>query len=75
MSEKKTFENALDKLESIVQELESGSLDLDKMLKLFEKGMKLTRLCHDQLQEVEDRINTIIKDGDQVIEKPGMPTS
>ena len=75
MSEKKTFENALDKLESIVQELESGSLDLDKMLKLFEKGMKLTRLCHDQLQEVEDRINTIIKEGDQVIEKPGMPTS
>ena len=75
MSEKKTFENALDKLESIVQELESGSLDLDKMLKLFEKGMKLTRLCHDQLQEVEDRINTIIKDGDQIIEKPGMPTS
>ena len=75
MSEKKIFENALDKLESIVEELESGSLDLDKMLKLFEKGMKLTRLCHDQLQEVEDRINTIIKEGDQVIEKPGMPTS
>ena len=75
MSEKKTFENALDKLESIVEELESGSLDLDKMLKLFEKGMKLTRLCHDQLKEVEDRINTIIKDGDQFIEKPGMPTS
>ena len=75
MSEKKIFENALGKLESIVEELESGSLDLDKMLKLFEKGMKLTRLCHDQLQEVEDRINTIIKDGDQVIEKPGMPTS
>ena len=45
MAKKKTFESALEQLESIVEELESGSMDLDKMLKLFEEGMKLTQLC------------------------------
>ena len=75
MDKKKTFENALVELESIVEELESGSPDLDKMLKLFEEGMKLTLLCRGQLKEVEARISTIMKDGDEFIEKPGIPSS
>ena len=72
MAKKKKFESALAELESIVKELESGSLDLDKMLKLFEEGMKLTQLCRGQLNEVEERISTIIKDGERFIEKPGI---
>ena len=72
MAKKKTFESALEQLESIVEELESGSPDLDKMLKLFEEGMKLTQLCRGQLKEVEERISTIIKDGDGFIEKSGI---
>ena len=72
MAKKKTFESALTQLESIVEELESGSLDLNKMMKLFEEGMKLTQLCRGQLKEVEDRISTIMKDGEGFIEKPGI---
>ena len=72
MSNKNTFEGALSQLESIVEELESGSPDLDKMLKLFEEGMKLTQLCRGQLEEVEERIITIMKDDDEFIEKPGI---
>ena len=72
MAKKKTFESALTQLESIVEELESGSLDLNKMMKLFEEGMQLTKLCRGQLKEVEERIITIIKDDDEFIEKPGI---
>ena len=75
MAKKKTFESALEQLESIVEELESGSPDLDKMLKLFEEGMKLTKLCQQQLKEVEERITTIMKDGDEFIEKSGITPS
>ena len=75
MPKKKTFESTLAQLESIVEELESGSLDLDKMLKLFEEGMRLTKLCRGQLKEVEDRISTLMKSGDDFIEKPGIDPS
>ena len=75
MAKKKKFESSLAQLEAIVKELESGSLDLDKMLKLFEEGMTLTQLCRGHLKEVEDRISTIIKDGDGFIEKPGIDLS
>ena len=72
MAKKKTFESALAELESIVEELESGSLDLNKMMKLFEEGMKLTQQCQGKLKEVEKRIITIMKDGDDFVEKPGI---
>ena len=75
MAKKETFEHTLKQLESIVVELESGSLDLDKMLELFEEGMQLTQHCHLQLKEVEDKITTILKDGDKLIEKTGISSS
>jgi len=75
MGKKNTFESTLAQLESIVEELESGSQDLDKMLELFEEGMKLTQLCRGQLKEVEERISTIMKDGKGFIEKPGIDPS
>ena len=75
MAKKQTFESALIELESIVSELESGSSDLDKMFKLFKNGMLLTQYCRKQLREVENRISTLIKDGDELIEKPGVDVS
>jgi exodeoxyribonuclease VII small subunit len=75
MAKKQKFESALEQLESIVEELESGSPDLNKMLRLFEEGMKLTQLCRGHLKEVEDRISTIIKDGKGFIEKSGIDPS
>ena len=75
MAKKKTFESSLIELEFIVKELESSSPDLEKMLKLFEKGIKLTQLCRGQIDEVEERISTIIKEGDGFIEKTGIDQS
>ncbi len=72
MAKKQTFETALAKLEAIFEELESGSPDLNKMLELFEEGMKLTQICRGHLNVVEERISTIIKDGEGFIEKSGI---
>lgn len=44
------FEEALKKLEKIVEELESGKLSLDDSLKKYEEGVRLSRFCHKTLQ-------------------------
>ena len=72
MPNKKTFENAFNELETIIEELESGSPTLDKMMQLFEDGMKLMTVCQKHLTEVEGRITTLIKTQDKFIEKPGI---
>jgi len=72
MPEKKTFEVALSELQSIIEELESGSSSLDRMLTLFEDGMKLMAFCRDQLNNVESRVKTLIKDNDEFFEKSGI---
>ena len=72
MSKKKTFEHMLKELETIIEELESGSPTLDKMMKLFEDGMILMKICQEHLQEVEGRVNTLIKTQDKFSEKPGI---
>jgi exodeoxyribonuclease VII small subunit len=61
MAEKK-FEAALARLEEIVKELESGDLPLDLSLKLFEEGIKLSRICNKRLEEAERRVEILIKD-------------
>ena len=72
MSEEKTFEMALTELQSIIENLESGSPSLEKMIQLFEEGMKLMSYCRDELNDVEDRIKTLIKNNDDFIEKAGI---
>ncbi len=61
MAEKK-FEAALGRLEEIVKELESGDLPLDLSLKLFEEGIKLSRICNKRLEEAERRVEILLKD-------------
>jgi exodeoxyribonuclease VII small subunit len=61
MAEKK-FEAALARLEEIVKELETGDLPLDLSLKLFEEGIKLSRLCNKRLEEAERRVEILLKD-------------
>ncbi len=72
MPKTKTFENALNELETIIEELESGSPTLDKMMQLFEDGMKLMKVCQEHLSDVEGRITTLIKTQDEFSEKPGI---
>ena len=75
MTKKQTFEDDLKNLQNIIEELESGSPSLDKMMQLFEDGMKLMQECRTHLTEVEERINTLIKTGEDYSKKPGMDQS
>ena len=61
---KQTFENAMKRLEAIVQELESGDLTLDEAMKKFQEGVKLSRLCSQRLDETEKRVSILLKDED-----------
>ncbi len=60
MSEIK-FEKAMTRLESIVEELERGDLDIDKSLEIFEEGVKMSRLCSKKLNEAEAKIEKLSK--------------
>ncbi len=75
MSEKQTFEKSLTDLQAIIEELESETSSLDKMVHLFEEGMKLMKICRTKLDEVENRISTLVKENDEFSEKSGIKQS
>lgn len=60
-SESAGFEANLKRLEEIVKSMESGTLDLDQMIAAFEEGQKLVKACSTTLNEVEQRIEIIVK--------------
>ena len=59
---RKNFEGALDELEQVVEQLESGDLALDDSLAAFEKGVGLVKFCNHKLNEVEKKVELLIKD-------------
>lgn len=61
MAEKK-FEKAMERLELIVQSLESGDLALEESLKVFEEGIELVRFCNTKLDEAEQKITILTKE-------------
>jgi exodeoxyribonuclease VII small subunit len=63
-----TFEQALKRLEEIVEALETEDLDLDKSLQFFEEGVYLSRHCNQQLQAAEKRIDVLLKKADGTLE-------
>ncbi len=70
-----TFEQALSELEQIVQRLERGELPLEDSLRLYEEGIRLSRLCHAKLEEAEGRIEVLLKDaqGELARDQQGRP--
>ena len=56
------FEKAMTRLESIVEELERGDLNIDKSLAIFEEGIKMSRICSKKLNEAESKIEKLTKD-------------
>jgi exodeoxyribonuclease VII small subunit len=58
------FEDALKKLEGIVDRLESGDLSLDDSLAQYEDGIKLVRLCQKKLEQARKRIEILVKTKD-----------
>ena len=67
MAKKKSspsFEEALQKLESLVEKMESGDTSLERSLESFEEGMHLIRACREQLENAEQKVQSLIKDSD-----------
>lgn len=63
------FEDNLKKLESIVDGMESGQMNLDDMIKAFENGRKLAAECRKDLESVQQRIEKVTKGG-EIAEMP-----
>lgn len=60
--EKITFEAAMEQLETIVEKLEEGDVPLEKAISYFQEGMKLSKICHDKLQQVEKQMDQILRE-------------
>jgi len=58
------FEQSLKQLETLVESLETGNLNLDESLKSFEKGIKITRDCQSALSDAEQRVRILTRDRD-----------
>ena len=65
-TEEINFEQALEELEILVSQMESGELSLDESLKAFERGVTLTRQCQSALQQAELKVQALTEDGELV---------
>lgn len=72
MTRKKTtsvFEDSMEELEKLVEQMEQGDISLEESLKAFERGIKLTRACQQSLQEAEQKVQILLeKNGQQNLE-------
>jgi exodeoxyribonuclease VII small subunit len=69
MSSKKkepTFEEALEKLESLVASMESGDIPLAALVEKFEEGTKLVKTCEQRLKQAELKIEKLREENDSV---------
>lgn len=60
MTKEKKFEDKLKELEEIVNELESGEIDLDSSIEKYTIAMKLVKECDEKLKNVEEQVNKIV---------------
>ena len=56
-----SFENAMDRLEAIVEQMESDKMHLDELIQRYEEGMKLAKICQERLASAEQRIEIITR--------------
>jgi exodeoxyribonuclease VII small subunit len=61
VNDKQTFEESLARLEQIVSQMDAGELGLDEMIAKFEEGSRLIKTCSDKLNEVERKIEKLVK--------------
>jgi len=61
-STSQTFENAIERLEAVVEQMESDSLPLEDLLSRYEEGLKLVKFCSEKLDSAEKRIEIIARD-------------
>ena len=64
INDKINFEDALKELEEIVKKMENGDFSLNESLKLFERGITLTRLCSSELEHAKQKIEILVKENE-----------
>jgi exodeoxyribonuclease VII small subunit len=64
------FEECLQQLEHVVDQLERGDLPLEQALKLFEEGMKLSLSCRQELEQAEGRVEILLKQNGKLQAQP-----
>ena len=64
------FEEAIEQLEQVVDQLEDGELDLEASLAAFEQGVALSRRCAEQLDTAERRIEVLVEAGGETLARP-----
>lgn len=57
-----SFEKALERLQEIVSELEDPEKGLEASLELFEEGVALSRLCRSRIDEIQKRVDVVLKE-------------
>ena len=62
-----TFEAALERLEAIVQKLESGEVDLEESIRIYEQGVKIKAFCERKLNEAQERVDKIVLSPDDTV--------
>lgn len=60
--EKLSFEEAMEELETVVRQLETGKIKLDEAVTAYERGMKLKKICDDKLADAKGKIDKLILD-------------
>jgi len=58
---KKSFEEALEKLEKITRDLEEGDISLEDSLKYFDEGVKLADYCNSKLNDAQKKVEILLK--------------
>ena len=68
-----TFDDALQQLENIVQQLENGKLPLEESMKAFERGVQLGKLCNEKLTNAEKKIELLTRQSDGEVSAQEIP--
>ena len=64
------FEDSLERLEKIVEDLEKGNVPLEQALKLFEEGMQLSAACRNELEQAEGKVEVLLKQNGKLQPEP-----
>lgn len=67
--EKLSFEQALDNLEEIIQQMESGEAPLDSLVTNYQNGVKMLKFCRQKIESAEMKIRKVQEKEDELIEK------
>ena len=72
-TDKEGFEQHLEVLERIVDELESGDLTLDRSMERYEEGVKRLKTCYDMIRKAEQQVRVLVRDAEGTLTEEPFP--